>query len=216
MAVDDAYTKSLLHFDGNLTDEAGNTWTATGGATISSAWSKFGGSSLYIPAGGALYIAMPSWYSGATNLTVDFWLKWISGRSILDANYANSDSTALFFEYRTDLSGFQTALKDRYNDSYGTGNFPNIWDGNGHHVALTYDGSITKTATDGTFYVGGRNGSVSISGSYLSIGVAGGTPASFYIDEFRISNTVRWSSNFTPPTAPYGGTICRCQLIGSF
>ena len=48
MAVDDQYTKSLLHFDGNLTDESGKTWTAYGGAATSTAQKKFGTHALYL------------------------------------------------------------------------------------------------------------------------------------------------------------------------
>lgn len=46
MAVDDIYTKSLLHFDGNITDESGKTWTAYGGAATSGTQKKFGSGAL--------------------------------------------------------------------------------------------------------------------------------------------------------------------------
>lgn len=47
-----------LHFDGDLTDTAGNTWTASGGAAVSTAPKKAGTGSLYIPSGGQLYTPM--------------------------------------------------------------------------------------------------------------------------------------------------------------
>jgi hypothetical protein len=50
MPVDDIYTKSLLHFDGDnasttFLDESGKTWTRYGDAQISTAQNKFGPSS---------------------------------------------------------------------------------------------------------------------------------------------------------------------------
>ena len=63
MAVDDAYTKSLLHFDGTdasttFTDESGKTWTAHGNAQIDTAQSVFGGASGYFDGSGD-YITTP-------------------------------------------------------------------------------------------------------------------------------------------------------------
>ena len=50
MAVDDSYTKALLHMDGadgstTFIDESGKTWTRAGNAQIDTSQYKFGGAS---------------------------------------------------------------------------------------------------------------------------------------------------------------------------
>ena len=61
----------------------------------------------------------------------------------------------------------------------------------------TLDGSVTMSGTMNTSTVAARIGSFWTGASELSISNA-------YFDEFRISNTARWTSGFTPPTIAYG------------
>lgn len=76
--VDDAYTKSLMHFNGNngnttFTDEIGKTWYPSGNAQISTTQSKFGGASAYFDGNGDYLYSddSPDWDLGS-QFTVDF------------------------------------------------------------------------------------------------------------------------------------------------
>lgn len=82
------------------------------------------------------------------------------------------------------------------------------------HVAITRDGFNYKLFLNGNL-VTSEYSEIEIGLDELSFGDIGnkdpdsnGTinqsyPSYGIIDEFRISNVVRWTSNFTPPTAPY-------------
>jgi hypothetical protein len=85
MAVDDSYTKSLLHFEGSngsttFIDESGKAWTANGDAQISTAQIKFGISSGLFDGTGD-YISTPNsadFDFGSDNWTIDLWI-WRDG-----------------------------------------------------------------------------------------------------------------------------------------
>ena len=83
----------------------------------------------------------------------------------------------------------------------------NTW----NHYALVRNGSNCSSYLNGTSIYSGSCDSVNIAGSNsLTIGRA---PAglnyfySGYIDEVRISNIARWTTNFTPPTVPYSSAV---------
>lgn len=61
----------------------------------------------------------------------------------------------------------------------------------------TLDGSMTMSGTMNISTFTARVGSFYNGSADISI-------TSGYFDEFRISNTARWTTNFTPPTIPYG------------
>jgi hypothetical protein len=81
-AVDDAYTKALLHMDGTdasttFTDESGKTWTRSGDAQIDTdqykfetASGKFDGSGDYVYTGDSA-----DWDAGSGDYTVDYWAR---------------------------------------------------------------------------------------------------------------------------------------------
>jgi len=78
MAVDDSYTKLLLHMDGadgstTFTDEAGHTVTANGNAQIDTAQNVFGGASGLFD-GSSGYLTVPDsedWNFGTGDFTFD-------------------------------------------------------------------------------------------------------------------------------------------------
>ena len=82
MAVDDSYTKVLLHMNGTdasttFTDESGKTWTANGNAQIDTASYKFAtGSGLFD--GGGDYIDTPDnadFNFGSGDFTIDLQMR---------------------------------------------------------------------------------------------------------------------------------------------
>lgn len=70
-----------------------------------------------------------------------------------------------------------------------------------HHVAVIIEGKSMKLFIDGSLR-GSYNGSLTTTyAPQLNVGYV--SPSGTKIDEFRVSNIARWTSNFTPPSSPY-------------
>ena len=212
-AVDDAYSKALLHFNGSdgsisFIDESGKIWTAHGDAQIDISQSKFGSYSGQFDGLGD-YIDTP--YSsdftvGSGDFTIDFWarlstvtpnLQYFYGKVGI-YSYATLDYLATVFNY----SGGDVVLLS------STAVFtPNNW----YHIAIVRNGNTF------TQYVNGNaQGSGDVTGrtaldtvETLPIGdISLHTGYSFngWIDEFRFSKGIaRWISTFEPPVNEYFG-----------
>jgi len=205
----DEHTVSLLHFDNGIKDETGKAWTVNGKAAISTAQSKFGGASLYLGStGDSISVQSPLVDLHSSPYTIEMWF------------YPTSIAGSLGDQYGV-LTGF-TGFADPYTGaaiSYvkvtNEGHQPeqvsginlcsvdkaalNTW----HHVALTFDGTTTRLFLNGKLE--GTSGTLNTAASLgnLVIGkTAGGYTYQFYgyIDEFRISNIARWTSDFDPET----------------
>lgn len=206
--VKDPNTLLLLHGE-NFADSSGNGHSITNnGVTISTSQSKFGGSSFYFDGGSYIKTDI----SGAK--TVDFWL------------YTNTATASSKYPapFSMSLSGVRTNVQidDSTSSSYpvyrvivdnavnGGNGSTVISRGTWHHLAYCYDGNSTHS-----FYLDGvlqKQFNVSVGDyAYLVLGVAMNYDGTFdaktyftgYIDEIRISNVVRWTEDFTPPTEPY-------------
>ena len=220
MAVDDSYTKALLHMDGSdgsttFTDESGKTWTANGNAQIDTAQSKFGGASgLFDGSGDWLHTSDSEDFNvGSGNFTIDFWLRrnvtgvqqYIAGQN--DSSASASSFSFVFYTVVADKIRFQVySGGTAYNiESTATISDTTTW----HHVAGVRDGNVLRLFIDGT-----QEGTVSVTGvtvnnstNQISIGRTGeynGGYLNGWIDEFRFSKGIaRWTANFTPPTSAY-------------
>ena len=219
MAVDDSFTKSLLHFDGTdtsttFTDESGKTWTANGNAQLDTAQKKFGSAA-------GLFDGTGDWIDtpdsadfdvGSGDFTIDFWVrKNADGARQIILGQLESDGTgALLIEFQADntVRGIFTKNDDTtfyLPVSAGTITVDSTW----HHIALVRDTTTLRLFLDGTADGTAAVGTDTLfnSPSKYAIG-RGGEFAGLYlngwIDEVRFSKGVaRWTSNFTPPTAPY-------------
>lgn len=219
----------LLHLNGtngstSFVDSSKNNFsiTAYGNAQISTAQSKFGGSSAYFDGDGD-YIRgiISNWDVGVGNepFTIEFW------------TYRLNTNTHVFLSKHggvTDWNGTDGLQISFFIDSGGVIHF-DYWSNGGTlyssltdsvsipinqwvHVAATYDGSITRIFINGTqtsttsstgygtvtsapiVEIGGENGSFNLNG---------------YIDELRITKGIaRYTSNLTPLNKQfYDGTI---------
>jgi hypothetical protein len=77
---------------------------------------------------------------------------------------------------------------------------------NWHHLALTWNNTtgVTKMFVNGTmFSVFDRGDPAKISTEYLRIGGTTGQNYDGFIDNIRISNAIRYTANFTPPTTSF-------------
>jgi len=208
---------ALYHFNSNFDDSSGNNYSLSGNAAISSAQSKFGGSS-------ALFYTSESVSSSVdaippfaeSDFTVEFWMYYTRGENIFDAPTENLvgflpsslPSERLMIRLDSFIGG--TLQVEMVGGSTTSGfittsitktNLRGRW----AHIAFVRQGTSFKLYVDGTLA-----GSVTYSASFaihstLTIGKFPGG-ANYYrghIDELRISASAVYTANFTPPSSPF-------------
>jgi len=223
--VDEEFDKVslLLHGDGangstTIVDSSSSpkAVTAVGDAQISTAQSKFGGSSIAFDGTGD-YLSTPNSTAFQLGLsgdpfTVEFWFYLnSSGNYVLFSKNGGDSSWALNTGYQYAALVFGGIIYWQWRSNSGltqiTSTSPVIqqW----HHFALSYDGSITR------LFVNGVSVGTPVSSNYVAptsannVYVGSGAnadPLHFdgYIDDLRITKGVaRYTSNFTPPAAPF-------------
>lgn len=198
----------LLHFDGSngsttFTDSSiyPKTASGVGNAQISTAQSKFGGSSLFLDGTGD-YLTIGSDTSlvfGTGDLTVECWLYQTAATSFNLFTFA-SQQWCVYYAAGTSSLRFYDGTTDRITGGSVT---LNTWTHialsrrsgvvrlyiNGTQTGLTYTESVIANLGAGTTYIGYYPADVSVTG---------------YIDEFRATKGVaRYTSNFNPPGAPF-------------
>jgi hypothetical protein len=220
----DEYTQLLLHFDGNYADSSqySRVPSATGN-TINYGAGKFD-TSLNATTNQQGIIT----YSQLSDLvthdfTIDFWFYPNSfatsgsgnGRPIIGA-YQRNNWAVLWRVFVSEYQGNTKKWGFGYADGTNTYQLSstteltqNAW----QHLAVTYDSSTKKMA----LYLNGvkdaedtlnftMQDAADASQRVLSVGNWFSTQQyqpNGYIDEVRVSNVVRYTENFTPPTAPY-------------
>jgi len=215
--TNDSNTLFLMHMDGTnnstfFEDDNGvrgpKRITGISTAQVDTAQSKFGGSSLYLDGNWSTTNAMlnvgdsSSFPITSGNWTIECWIR-------LPA----TNLTGLILDFRGNANNFVLyhANTDLIFFAFGSARITasatlsaNTW----HHVAVSKSGSSTKMFKDGT-QVGSTytdNNTYTASGlgigtSFLSSG--GSSNYEGWIDEVRISDTARYTANFTAPTAPF-------------
>ncbi|SEO82678.1 LamG-like jellyroll fold domain-containing protein [Propionispora vibrioides] len=221
----DQYTVSLLHFDDGIKDETGKIWTSNGNVSVSSDPKQVGTSSLFFNNGVLSFAdSNKNFALGTGDFTIEcfiyitqsstqYGMPVIGNYTFSADGYTGHSGWALAVN-RTEqdsVGPFGICL-DNY-DSSGVRNihltYPtlitvNVW----HHIAvvrsqqsfyLFLDGKLVATQTS--------NASIDVPKPYGYIGnyntstgkLNAGSAFHGYIDELRISNTARWTSNFIPP-----------------
>jgi len=208
---------ALYHFNSNFDDSSGNNYSLSGGAVISSAQSKFGGSSAFFNTSESVSSsvdAIPPF--AGSDFTVEFWMYYTRAENIFDAAMENlvgflpSSLPSERLMIRLDSSIGGTLQVEMVGGSTTAGfittsitktNLRDRW----AHIAFVRQGTSFKLYVDGTLA-----GSVTYSASFaiqstLTIGkLPGGTNYyRGYIDELRISDSAVYTANFTPPTSPF-------------
>lgn len=140
-------------------------------------------------------------------MTIDFWyrpnsvgnrmlaLKWGGGSNRSYRVFIQSNGR-IYFQHRNNSANIATV-----SSSAGT-----IQAGQWYHVAAVYDGSWVRLFVNGTSVASptAQSGTTYDSNVEFQISSSGNSSADAIIDEVRFSNVARWTSNFAPPTAPYG------------
>jgi concanavalin A-like lectin/glucanase superfamily protein len=220
----DEFTKFLLHADGvdgstSFVDDSlsAHTVNAQGDIQINTAEKKFGtGSAIFD--GSADRLQLPSstdWAIGNSDFTIDTWVKLNSSKIQHLVNNGTYNDSAIW------LLGVDASNKFYFNK--GTGGWAwttahlgesealtlDTW----HHIAVVRSGNTLHLFLDGQLLTGYSTviGDFSTEvhplymGTYFSSTLR---PFDGHMDEFRISKGIaRWTSNFTPPIAPYSEPV---------
>ena len=209
--------KLLLPFDGSngatsTTDSsnANNSVTFVGTAQLSTAQSKFGGSSLLLD-GNSDYVYVANSDLGTTStesFTIEFWTYLIGGTDSQVNFYSeyNGASNGISFEKTTG-----NVLKVWNGDSARITGTTTISTGQWYHMALSGTSGSYKLFLNGTqegstssngFTAGTTNKYI---GTFYWAGLGGAVRLlNGYIEDFRITKgEARYTSNFTPPTSAH-------------
>lgn len=221
MAGNDDNTLLLLHCNGtdaatSFSDEssggATHSMTANGDAQVDTAQKKFGTASALFDGTGD-YITTPdhaNWTFGSGDFTIDFWLRrGATGAYMGIVNSGTSGGTNKWI-----LVGFSDGDIVRFimrmddNSQVTASSSGTITDTNWHHIAAVRDGNTMRLFIDGT-----ADGTADVTGDtlndsseVLTIGRTGSYNGEYFtghLDEIRISNVARWTTNFDVPTEEY-------------
>lgn len=232
----DSQTVLMLHADGTNgstsfidSSASAHTMTAVGNAQLSTAQKQFGtASALGDGTGDDVTTPNSSDFDfGAGNWTIDFWFRSTNGAAYTGVyeKYVDANNYMGIYINPIDSGGSQGVIVfdavvggvDKAhvlgNSDSGINMDANIW----YHVA------IVRNSTTMLFFINGVSSTTNVltspSTNNLNVGTAtqvfyaspnfGGVSFTGTIDEYRVSKGIaRWTSNFTPPTSPYGsGTM---------
>ncbi|MEI7426123.1 MAG: LamG domain-containing protein [Candidatus Moraniibacteriota bacterium] len=211
----DAYTKLLLHGEGNnnatgFRDDSlfRKTVAANGDAKISTTQSKLGSSSMYFDGTGD-YLTVPSSgdFDFSTNdFSIDMWVystNFNESKAILTKSTANTSGWVLFHvEKKLRFLAGNGSNWGTYVDSANT-----LTDNAWNHIGVAQISGVIYYYINGV-QSGNYVPTYPFNGNATTLNIGnwqfGGFNFPGYIDELRISKGIaRWTSNFTPPTAPY-------------
>ena len=208
---DPSLTLALLHFDGAnnstvFTDNSPFNQTVavvTGTPKISTAMSRFGGSSLYLDGSSSIKIPNNANLNlGTGAFTIEFWFYLLSLPSsdawFLHKSGSPQQAISISHSTRQLFSGFLSA---------SLVSAATITAGAWHHVAVVRESANGQIKQ---YFNGLNEGTMNNSGSVdnagdLTIGswFSGSDAITGYIDEFRIRKEAMYLANFTPPTQPF-------------
>lgn len=211
----DSNTKLLLHFDGSdnstsFVDSSASAHTivANGTSKLRTVTKKFGTSSLNTSGAITSYastVDSADYHFGTGDFTIDFWV-----------NFATIPSFSKIFElgnYTGNGIGFQYVQGTRkistfINNTEVTNTTYTFVAGVFYHIAIVRSSGVLHLFVNGVevHTVANTQNFTTTTGG-LRIGAwTNNTNGALngFVDEFRISNVARWTSNFTPPTASYG------------
>jgi hypothetical protein len=212
----------LLNFNGSngsttFTDSSANgyTVTANGDAQISTAQSKFGGSSLYLDGtGDSVEIPSAATIDGTEDFTIECWIRpaFINptpeGYSMV-LGFANDLSGAFMFGLRTGGHVFVgrawVAIDGETGSTAGGPLSIDTW----HHIAVTRASGTLRVFVDGAEKLSQADTFSYVQATgYIGRDIDSTNPAvEGYIDDFRIiRGAAIYTAAFTPPTSELGPT----------
>jgi hypothetical protein len=163
---------------------------------------KFGSSSLTLPNQYRITLPYHVFPTGLQDFTIDFWMY---ATSVIGSQYVVDGRIGGDGAYPTIIIMNSSLVYWTNGSSKITTPFSsiNIW----KHIAVVRNNSITTMYIDGV-NVGSATDTTVYLPSLLGIFSSFAIYPAFtgYIDEFRVSNTARWTTNFILATTPFGNT----------
>jgi hypothetical protein len=189
--------------------------TANGNARINTAQSKFGGASGLFGGSGDYLSSGDSadWYFATGDFTIDFWVRFNAlpaARKVSPAIGQYVDANNNWSIYLYNAAGTYSWYFDVWTGGVNTVRLTstttvaaNTW----YHVAVARSGSNWYLFQDGS-QLATTSSSATVNDFagplYIGYSYFGGAYLNGWLDEVRVSKGVaRWTSNFTPPGAPY-------------
>lgn len=212
-------TKVILHIPANdgvfRDDNSDYTYPTRGttqaitknGVAVTSADAKVGNTSIGFPGSTYAYVGVPGNWSpvipATGDFTIEFWFKVnnvTQRHDFIGQGYPTGGNGRLGMSLRYPEQDFSFFLGSTTNLSLLSGVLnANTW----YHIAATRSGDLFTLYVDGTSV---DSGSVSQDISQLDPTLLGNVISQYpvgYMDEIRISNTVRYTGNFTPAVERY-------------
>jgi len=220
----DSFTKILMHFEGangstTFTDSnaggSAHTWSTSGSCALSTSSPKLGVSNLHVSTVGITTPNISEFNLGTSDWTVECWLNFngVSGggfKGICGQTRASASiSQTGLYVYRDNSNKILAGAYSGTN-TWTVTSSSTFATSNWFHFAFVRSGNnlllfINGTQEGGTLAI---SGAINYdSGATFGVGCVGSSVPGGYnqdVDEFRLSvGIARWTSNFTPPNAPY-------------
>lgn len=186
----------LLHFENNVTDASGN--TSMSATSISYVTGKFG-QAIRCGSTDQNYIQGRIQALGTSDFTIDFWIYRYSSVSYQKYAETGNDGTTGAFNIDAGSSGsnlrFYTIKSGNVVNITTSSTLPmSAWT----HIAVVRHGNNWYMFINGSLVNSGYQTNIDLSATILTL-----RPTYTAIDEFRITKTAVWTSDFTPPVQPY-------------
>jgi len=199
MAVDDLNTVLLLHMNGDdngtiFTDESGKTIGRSGNVVTKTGQKKFGSASALFD-GNSDYLSISGIVFGTGAFTIDFWF-YRTGSTGLPISYGGSNGGFVIYCHTS-----ATGIWANGNRISAGGTSLNTW----HHCAVVGNGAADGSRNIKMYMDGSLIGTWTTNYNYSKT-VLVSECMQGYIDEVRISNIERWTTNFIPPLGEYTAT----------
>lgn len=186
----------LLHFDGNLADASGNSSMSSADPQYVSG--KFGQAFRFNSTGSNSVQGVIK-YIGTSDFTIDFWI--YRYQSVEYQKYAETGNDGTTGAFNIDASSSGRNLRFY---TIKSGSIVNITASSTLATSTWIHVAIVRSSNNWYMFINGSlvkdyyQSGVTLSATTLTL-----RPAYTAIDEFRITKTAIWTSNFTPPTSPY-------------
>jgi hypothetical protein len=172
------------------------------------------------------------WNYGTGDFTIDFWVRFNALPTLNDASFfltQYQDNQNYWYVRLWNTGGSQKLMLIFVKDDAAKGYYimSNAWSGlainTWYHIAFVrtttsakiFIDGVSQTLTETTAFGTNNVGDIA---SVLYLGRAGDVAAAFldgWVDELRISKGIaRWTSDFTPPIAPYDGARTVINISG--
>jgi hypothetical protein len=176
-----------------------NDLQTVGSAQVSTSVVKYGTGSLYFDGSGSiLYTPVYTPTMGSGDFTIEYWMNTSGSSDVRMFTFGdNNASGSLHIIYTGQY------IRVNWESTGGATGTHAVNGGTWHYFALVRSGGTLKSYVDGVLDV--NYGTVSVNFNNPALSVGGNSSLSSYytgyIDDLRISNYARYTSNFTPPTA---------------